>query len=338
MRDIAPPAFLVDIIEVHLAERRVLLEIVVRAVGDALQLAEARRREGPAIFDVRRPLGIMRQLVFGNDVAEQVFLFAADAFPPAHTLGHPELVPHKAVFGRAEEFHLHLLELARAENEVARRDFVAEGLADLRDAERNLHARRIDDVFILKEDALRGLGAQIDLGILVLEHADMGFEHKIERARLGERARILGVRTDHDGALRFGKLGEWYALSEIEGHQLAAAHLLDHLLGLLGQKFRRIVAFQNRHKADGFNVAAFLVGDLDANHMIRTVAQLRLAAIDHQIGKAADMARSVPGARMLDDRAVKADDRKRLAVRAERRTFDHVVPPMIAQVVLKLAA
>jgi hypothetical protein len=40
-----------------------------------------------------------------------------------------------------EELHLHLLELAGAEDEVAGRDLVAERLADLRDAERRLLAR-----------------------------------------------------------------------------------------------------------------------------------------------------------------------------------------------------
>jgi hypothetical protein len=42
-----------------------------------------------------------------------------------------------------EELHLHLLELAGAEDEVARRDLVAERLADLRDAERRLLAARV---------------------------------------------------------------------------------------------------------------------------------------------------------------------------------------------------
>ena len=45
--------------------------------------------------------------------------------------------------GRHEELHLHLLELARAEDEVAGGDLVAEGLADLGDAERRLLAREL---------------------------------------------------------------------------------------------------------------------------------------------------------------------------------------------------
>ena len=48
-----------------------------------------------------------------------------------------------SVPGFDEELHLHLLELARAEDEVPGRDLVAERLADLRDAERDLLPRRL---------------------------------------------------------------------------------------------------------------------------------------------------------------------------------------------------
>ena len=47
----------------------------------------------------------------------------------------PVLVPLLVGARLAEELQLHLLELAGAEDEVARRDLVAEGLADLADAE-----------------------------------------------------------------------------------------------------------------------------------------------------------------------------------------------------------
>ena len=60
----------------------------------------------------------------------------------------------------AEELDLHLLELARAEGEVARRDLVAEALAHLGDAERHVDAAAVDDVLEVDEDALRRLGTQ----------------------------------------------------------------------------------------------------------------------------------------------------------------------------------
>jgi hypothetical protein len=67
----------------------------------------------------------------------------------------------------AEEFHFHLLEFAGAEDEVARRDLIAEALADLADAERQLLAVGTLHVLEIHEHALRGLRSQIDraLGI-----------------------------------------------------------------------------------------------------------------------------------------------------------------------------
>jgi hypothetical protein len=91
-----------------------------------------------------------------------------------------------------EVFHLHLLELARAEDEVARGDLVAERLADLGDAERQLHAAGVDDVLEVHEHALRRLGPQVGDGRGVGHGADVRLEHHVERARRGEAAGLAG--------------------------------------------------------------------------------------------------------------------------------------------------
>ena len=78
---------------------------------------------------------------------------------PVEPLLDPVRVPLRRLGGMDEELHLHLLELAHAEKEVAGRDLVAEALADLRDPERRLHAHRRDDVLEVDEDALRGFRA-----------------------------------------------------------------------------------------------------------------------------------------------------------------------------------
>jgi hypothetical protein len=57
---------------------------------------------------------------------------------PVVAEGAPVLEPLQIGVGLAEELQLHLLELAGAEDEVARGDLVAEGLADLADAEGQL--------------------------------------------------------------------------------------------------------------------------------------------------------------------------------------------------------
>src|SRR5207249_10877765 len=61
---------------------------------------------------------------------------------------HPILRPAKI-------FQLHLLELAGAEGEVARINFVAKRFPDLGDAERQFLARHFEDIFELNEDCLR---------------------------------------------------------------------------------------------------------------------------------------------------------------------------------------
>ena len=71
------------------------------------------------------------------------------------------LEPLLRLGGRHEELHLHLLELAGAEDEVAGRDLVAERLADLGDPERRLLARELEHVLEVDEDPLRRLGAQV---------------------------------------------------------------------------------------------------------------------------------------------------------------------------------
>ena len=88
-----------------------------------------------------------------------------------------------------EELHLHLLELAGAEDEVARGDLVAKALADLPDTERRLLARGRHHVGEVDEDALRGLGTQIVQPLLGLDRSEVGLEHHVELARLGPLAR-----------------------------------------------------------------------------------------------------------------------------------------------------
>ena len=145
-------------------------------------------------------------------MAAQAFFRHALRLPPAQTLGGPEFVPRHAVLGGAEKFHLHLFELAGAENEIARRHLVTECFADLRDAERQPHARGVQHVFVFQKNALRRFGTQINFGVLVLKHADIGVEHQIKRARLGQSTGIFRIGTDDEHAL--------FGVQRVERHSL----------------------------------------------------------------------------------------------------------------------
>ena len=89
-----------------------------------------------------------------------------------------------------EVLHLHLLELAHPEHEVAGADLVAEALADLGDAERDLLAARLLHVLEVDVRALGRLGPEVDDRGLVLDRAHERLEHQVEaarRARAGRR-------------------------------------------------------------------------------------------------------------------------------------------------------
>src|SRR5213082_1004055 len=79
-----------------------------------------------------------------------------------------------------EELQFHLFELAGAEGEVSRVDFVPERLAHLCDAEGHLLPRRFEHVLELGEDGLRGFRAEISDALGILDWTDVGLEHQIE--------------------------------------------------------------------------------------------------------------------------------------------------------------
>ncbi|GBD40363.1 hypothetical protein HRbin38_00218 [bacterium HR38] len=104
------------------------------------------------------------------------------------------------VLPRADEvLDLHLLELPHPEDEVPGSDLVAEGLADLGDAEGKLPARAVQDVLEVHEDALGGLRAQIGQGGLVLHRAHVGLEHHVEVTGWGPVPGLSGGGIQHPG-------------------------------------------------------------------------------------------------------------------------------------------
>ena len=139
----------------------VAAQIEVAAMGDAFQLAElAGGEERKRVFDVGGADRVVAQLVLVVLAKPQALAGQAEARVPRHPPVAPVFVPLARRVRVAEELDLHLLELARAEREIPRRDLVAKALADLRDAERNLHPRAVEHVLEVDEDALGRFGPQ----------------------------------------------------------------------------------------------------------------------------------------------------------------------------------
>src|SRR5438067_933067 len=221
----------VEVFEILARELGVATQVVVRAVMDTFEFVPAKwERE----LDVRRRRGVMRALVIG--VIAEAHLFSRDALldVPREARFLPLVVEARSIGGAREVLHLHLLELARSEDEVARGDLVAERLADLRDPERELLSRRLLDVLEVDEDRLRRFRPEPRDRRGVLDRSDEGLEHQIELPRVRKLA-LAAVRTGHAGEVEL--LGaprgrELFALREIvEPEPLAAVAALDQRVG-----------------------------------------------------------------------------------------------------------
>ena len=110
-------------------------------------------------------------------------------------LGHAAVDGFDGLVRLDEKLQLHLLELARAEGVIARRNLVPERLAHLRDAERHFLAGRFQHVLELGEDRLRRLGAEVGDVALVGDRTDVSFEHQVEGAWGCKQRTVLGVEA-----------------------------------------------------------------------------------------------------------------------------------------------
>src|SRR5205085_2780295 len=163
----------------------VLAEIEVAAVGDPRELRLAYREE---VLDVAGRARVVTELVLIVRSEPQMVRPDPEVRVPIHALGPPMLKPPSRLTRGNEVLHLHLFEFPCPEDEVARRDLVAEALADLRNAEGRLLAGELEVVLEVEEDALGGLRAQIHGRSLLLDRPDRGLEHEVELARLGQVA------------------------------------------------------------------------------------------------------------------------------------------------------
>ena len=219
-------------------------EVPQRLVGDdALGDGVARRhRERPLH---RRQLRVAR---------EQRELHVLD-LPEARVL---------LVVGVHEMLNLRLRELAHAEQTLARRDLVAEGLADLRRRKGELAAVVVQQVAKVDEDALRGFRAHEPS--LLAGRADLRGEHQVERVGRGEV--VLGLRRlepkRDDGG----------------------AHLLRRELLEAREHVLELPAALGREHGVRHDALEVLL-----HQMVRAEAVLGDDVVDHEVREAVDVAR-----------------------------------------------
>src|SRR5205814_2754134 len=144
--------------------------VIVRAAGDAFDLAPA---HWELVLDIVIAFGVVRRFLrldivgiradntrrrFMSDHfdANMLWLQVKGVLPPVEPPLAPAVVPFILRARPDKILHLHLFELAVAKDKVPGDDFVAEGFADLRNAERYLLAHRFLHVAEIDEDTLRG--------------------------------------------------------------------------------------------------------------------------------------------------------------------------------------
>jgi hypothetical protein len=146
---------LVEVVELLAGGLHVPGEVVVRPAGQAPQLVLA---EGEGVLDVHGALGVVGEVLFGVLVEAEHLLAHAEAGQPVQVGLEPGLESRLLLAGADEVLQLHLLQLPQAEDEVPRGDLVAEGFADLGDAEGELLPGRLLDEPEVGEDGLGRLG------------------------------------------------------------------------------------------------------------------------------------------------------------------------------------
>jgi len=173
-----------------------LVDESVGAVVDAFEFLEAERE---LELDIVCVLGVVRQLVTGMLMETELGRRNTKIDMPLHPCLSPLFKPTIVVTGLHKKLHLHLLELSRPENEIARRDFIAKSLANLCDTKRDLFSGRLHDIQVVHIYSLRCLRPQVDDSRIVFNRPHVCFEHEVKHSGFGKRPlvpalRALGIR------------------------------------------------------------------------------------------------------------------------------------------------
>ena len=317
-------------------------QIEIAAMRDAFEFAEFPfGQEGERVFDIRGADGIVRQLSFFMLAHSQTFAREPHVDVPLEAPIAPEAIPLLRLRRMAEEFDFHLFEFAAAEGEVARRDFVAETLADLPDAKRDARLRAVDDVLEVDEDPLRGFRAQERGVVFAAEGPDGRLEHQVKFARFRQRADMLRVGSENLREIVVReRVDSQDVLFPFEGVGVLLAQTEELERGLF-ERLDFILRF-NRRDEDAFarrGLSVFSVlesGDPAPLNVVESIALLAFAAVDHEVVEEIVVTGAFPDLRVHDDGAIEPSHLEFSRRAGKEFHFvmadDHIVPPGVFNV------
>ena len=326
VRNIAFAGLRIEVLNLLSADFLMVTEVEVGTGVDTFELLETERE---IEFDIRSSIGVVRQFLV---VMETVVLCThAKVDVPLHAVLLPLGEPFHLGARAAEEFHLHLFELLHAEDELAGHDLVAEGLADLGDAERNLHTAGLLDIQILNEDTLSGLRTQVQDIVGVAGSGTLGAEHQIELADLrpvgGTGNRADDAAVDDDVAVSLEVIGVLGSL--VTGVNFVVFRLFAQDIRVGRAELLLVESLAELLAAFGdlfFNLFLDLA-EIVFDQVVGTVALLGVFVVDQRIVERSDVAGGNPGLRMHEDAGVDTHD---ILVQA-----GHRFPPVALDVVLQ---
>ena len=268
-------------------------------------------------------------------VVEAVFVVAeSQRLMPGEAGLLPGFEPAHFVARAHKELHLHLLEFAHAEDELARHDLVAEGLTDLRDTEGHLHAARLLDVQEVDKNALGGLGTQINGPHAAVHVAQLRAEHQVELAHLGpvfgagNRAGNLAVDDD---LAQFRQVVLVQRFSHPVVHLVPLCLVAEHVR--VGCAELRLVERIAETFATLLHLLVVLLLEfcqIILDQDICTVSFLGILVVDQRVVEGAHVARGLPDTGVHEDGGIEAHD---VVVQV-----NHGFPPVFLDIVLHFHA
>ena len=160
-----------------------LRQVPVAAVVHAFDFLPAERE---FVIDVDGCVGVVGEFIRFVRTIANAPLIQTDVSVELQTLGSPIFEPLVSLARMAEELHLGLFEFTRAEGKVARRNFVAEGLAYLGNPKRDLLPGRLAHTLEARKERLAGFRPQVGRLGGVRRSADLGLQHQVEVPGFGQ--------------------------------------------------------------------------------------------------------------------------------------------------------
>mmetsp|Transcript_32516 Transcript_32516/g.75164 ORF Transcript_32516/g.75164 Transcript_32516/m.75164 type:complete len:223 (+) Transcript_32516:651-1319(+) len=178
-----------------------------------------------------------------------------------------------------EILNLHLLKLPGSEEELPGRDLIAEGLANLGNAERDLGTHHVGHLLVVHKDALRSLRPQVALGGAVGIRAHIGLKHEVESPRSRECPRIASGRRRDQGHLLLCGFRHILDHQSFKGLHVRLCGL-DQLLRLLCQSLGHVAVLHHGDEAGRGPILQFHFGP---HQLIGPEPLLALGTIHHWV-------------------------------------------------------